>query len=258
MRIGIKLWSENDSVAVDCIKKLYTDGYFDYIELFVVPGSFRAVVDVWASLDVPYYLHAPHSGSGLNLSLRELEGSNAVLLDEVEMYFKALKPERVIFHPGIDGHVRETIRQINVFKKKNFKHFGAALIENKPRVGLNEELCIGSSFEEIQSIINETGFGFCLDIGHAVYYAKWAGKSYFQVVEDFLQLNPHMIHLSDGDQESVKDVHLNYGMGNFDILELLRILPSDSTITIETPRSHNDYGKFIDDASFLKSIRINS
>jgi len=232
-KIGLKLHSTNVALIPTAIK-LKKEGFLDYIELYIVPDSYEKTIDAWKGLDIPYIIHAPHSYSGLNFSIKDYEVKNRYLIGEVDSFRKALKPAKIIFHPGIQGSTNETIRQILLIKKDFPELFDLAIIENKPKIGLKGEVCVGSSPEEIKRIIVETGIGFCLDIGHAIYYSSWANLQYENVIDSFLVLKPHVFHLSDGDMNSKIDLHLNLGAGNFELTTILQKIPREACITIET------------------------
>jgi deoxyribonuclease-4 len=250
IKFGLKIWS-NNTEYINKAHELHRKGIFDYVELYVVPGSKANCLDCWPKNDFPYILHAPHSYSGLNLSVRNCESENRVLIEEVESFSHALKPSKIIFHPGINGSVDETIRQVIIFKGDFQELFKLALIENKPRIGLNEEICVGSSPEEIERIVIETGMGVCLDIGHAIYYAAWANLHYKTVIDKFLGLRPDVFHIADGDVKSKKDSHLNFGNGNFDLRWIIKKIPMNACVSIETEK---DFSLGLSD--FEKDIRF--
>lgn len=253
-KIGLKLHSTNVALIPDALR-LKKEGFFDYIELFVVPGSKKNCLDQWKEKNFLYVLHAPHSYSGLNLSLGSCESKNRLLIDEVDSFCIALKPAKIIFHPGLQGSTDETIRQILLFKKKYSELFESSVIENKPKIGLKTEVCVGSSPEEIEKIMAETGIGFCLDIGHAIYYSAWAGLKYEEVIDKFLKRSPSIYHLSDGDVNSQTDLHLNFGEGNFELAWILQKIPTDSYITIETNKDmEKNLKDFELDVIYLKKL----
>lgn len=235
-KLGFKFWSTNVDYIFASVEGFYRRGLFAYLELFVVPGS-RKSLDQWKSIKVPYVLHAPHSYAGFNLSIKECEAENARLLEEVETFRAVLNPRKIIFHPGINGSIDETIRQVLHFKGNYKELFELAVMENKPRVGLKNEVCIGASPEEIGSIINECKLGFCLDIGHTVYFAKWANLKYEDVIEKFIAMKPDIYHLSDGYTNSMVDMHLKLGEGNIDLHGIIKRIPPSSYITIETNKN---------------------
>jgi sugar phosphate isomerase/epimerase len=170
------------------------------------------------------------------MSLSEGERENRALIDGTEKFRVELRPVHVIFHPGLNGDIFETIRQLRLFKVEYPALFNLALIENKPKIGLKGEACIGSSPEEIKRIVGETGLGFCLDVGHAINYSAWACLKYFDILDIFQSLKPKMYHLSDGDFHSEKDVHLNFGKGNFDLPYIIKKIPWNARVTIETEK----------------------
>lgn len=251
-RLGLKLWSTN-LFYIEPALNFYRKGVFDYVELYIVPTSQKAYLAHWGKTSFPFILHAPHSYSGLNFSQPVLESGNVLLVKEVDTFRADLKPKYIIFHPGIEGSIDETIRQIRKFKKHYPELFASGLIENKPKIGLKQELCVGSSPEEIEKIMTETGLGFCLDIGHATCYAAWANMPYEDVIKSFLELEPNMFHLSDGDVNGQTDLHLNFGLGNFDLPHIITKIPNDAFVTIETDKHDTrDLKDFEKDAIYLR------
>lgn len=237
LQIGIKVHSVNIDLRpflIDAFRK----ECFHYIEIFIVPNS-ADYLKTWQSSGIPCFLHAPHSYSNLNLSIAAQKNGNDSLLKEVDIYRNSLHPKRIIFHPGIKGTILETIEQINFFKRIYPEIFEVALIENKPKIALQGEVCIGSSPDEIKTIMDKTGIGFCLDIGHAIYYSAWANMDYMTVLSEFLRLGPFMFHLSDGVKISQTDIHLNFGKGDFDLKKILHKIPADTYLTIETDHKAN-------------------
>lgn len=235
-KLGLKLWSTNNIYA-NISLELHQKGVFDYIELYVVPGTNKNCLDQWKEKNFSYILHAPHYDSGFNLSLRSWESRNRLLIEEVESFRAALKPAMIIFHSGVHGFIYETIRQILLFKKEYPTLFNSAIIENVPKIGIKGEICLGASPEEIERLTHETGLGFCLDIGHAICYAAWAGIEWELVINQFMKLNPHMFHLSDGNINSKTDLHLSFGEGNYELSSIIKKLPSQAYVSIETKKN---------------------
>ena len=231
-KLGLKLWSTNDGYITPAIE-LYGDKVFDYVELFVVPGSAQ-YLDKWAEINLPIILHAPHSHAGLNLSLKDAESKNKNLIKEVDVFRNVLDPEKIIFHPGTNGSIGETIRQVKVFQDEFPVLFDLAVMENKPKVGLNGSFCMGASPEEMKEFLDQTKLGFCLDMGHAIFYAAWKGADYHDILGQFVKLDPDIYHLSDGDFYSKKDMHLNFGKGNFDLVKIISLIPPHAPVSVET------------------------
>ena len=253
MKYGLKLWSTNDFYINEAVK-LYKNKVYDYIELFVVPNSLKYLI-LWEKLTIPFILHAPHSYTGFNPSLEKYEGDNLKLLSDVESYRKTLNPEYIIFHPGIDGQLSETIRQFNIFKETYEDIFSIALIENKPAVGIKGEKCVGVSVCDISRIMKNTSMGFCYDIGHSICYSNSININWREIFLQFLKLNPNLYHLSDGEIGSTKDMHLNLGSGDYDLRWITDILPQKSRISIETQKhSQNNLNCFLADIDHLRKL----
>lgn len=253
--LGLKLWSVNEHYA-PIAEKLYKEGVYDYIELSAIPGSLPETGSVWKNLNVPYIIHAPHFIQGLNFSDPEKEKSNTDMAAEAFRFADLLKAEYVIFHPGIKGKFNETARQMKKLRD------GRVLVENKPyhvakqAAGLTDkDICVGWSPEQIEYILNETGAGFCLDIGHCFCAANGAGRDKYAMLETFLALYPRMFHISDGEADSPIDKHYPIGKGNYNFKKIFSMLPERKTITLETEKtSKTDLNTFKDDVSAIKAF----
>lgn len=251
LKIGLKLWSTNlnyISVAGD----LFDCKMFDYIELFVVPYSLETMPR-WKELSIPYVLHAPHSAVGLNIADSSRRDANLALVKQVEDFFYALSPAFVIFHPGVEGDLQESILQLRSFGDRFPGMYQKVVIENNPRVGLADERCLGASPEEIRLLLDGTKRGFCLDFSHATCYSVSAKKEWKEEIAKFIKLRPQIYHLCDG-FFSEKDAHEHLGKGNFDLSYLVGFTEADSRITLETNNSSKNLQEFIDDVGFLKAL----
>ena len=252
--IGLKLWNINMDYYYNEAKKLYNNNVFDYIELYIVPGHLD-LIDKWKRIGIPFDIHAPHFAHNMNLSKKEYEKDNYNKYIEVKEYADALNTRVIVFHGGINGDYKETARQIRNFNDDRI------LIENKPYqpLKMNEDnKCIGSKYEEIKYIMEESSCGFCLDIGHAICSANSQGIEPYSFIEKLVTLNPKRIHLSDIDINSKYDQHLNYGQGNLNFNRILSIIPKDINITIETNKiSKTNLDDYADDVYYLKNILSN-
>ena len=244
-KLGLKLWSTNDQ-QIDAAERLYRDGLFQYIELYAVPGSFRSHISFWKNADIPFVIHAPHFMSGMNLADSACLEKNRALSIEALRFADELLADIIIFHPGVNGAIEETAKQICNLKDSRI------VIENKPYYALNDiGICVGSSPSEIKFILENCGIGFCLDVGHAVYAANAVNKDPLGYVFEFMKLNPAICHLFDGDLEGILDQHLNLGKGSFPLKSIINELASDTMVTLETPRSHwNGLKDFEDDVAW--------
>ena len=248
-KIGLKLWNINTDYYYDEAIKLYNNKVFDYIELYIVPG-YLDLIDKWKRIGIPFDIHAPHFAHNMNLSKKEYEKDNYAKYNEVKEYADVLGASVIVFHGGINGDYKETARQIKGFDDDRI------LIENKPYQPLRmteDNRCVGSKYDEIKYIIDESGCGFCLDIGHAICSANSQKIEPYLYIKNLSKLNPKRIHLSDIHVNTIYDEHLNYGNGNLNISNVLNIIPKGINITIETvKKSKHNLDDFKEDSNLLK------
>lgn len=247
-KIGLKLWNVNTDFYLDCAKKLYQEGVFDYIELYVVPNHLNTL-KAWEKLDIPFDVHAPHCAHGLNLSKPELFENNKKLYEESKIYADALSCDAFVFHGGSGGSYQETARQLASFNDKRI------ILENQPLETLafvHEPYYVGASVKEIAYIMENTEVGFCLDIGHCMCAANAFHINPYSHVEQMNAFKPKRIHLSDIHTDTTMDEHCNFGSGNLDFNRLFSIIDTHH-ITIETnKKSKTDLNDFKVDVCFLR------
>lgn len=252
MKLGLKLWSNNtDSYLIEA-EKLYKDGIYNYIELYVVPDTVERI-NKWKKLDIPFTLHAPHFAHGVNLAKKEHEDVNFKIFDEVKQFSKELNAEYIVVHSGIDGRIEETVRQLKEIKLENM------LIENKPYRALPNkmkgEFCRGATFEEIKFVIDEIKCGFCLDIGHSFCSANTINLNPYQYLTKFNMLKPTCYHISDNDINTEFDSHMHFGQGNYNFKKIFGIINTEKNIAIETNKnSKENLDDFVEDVKWLKNL----
>ena len=248
-RYGLKLFSTNDNYISEAVM-LYKKNIYDYIELYVEPCSYIKYLQLWKNLEIPYVIHAPHFRNGLNLAKAGHAENNKILLGEAKAFADALSVDTIIVHPGIAGEIQETSRQLKKIDD------GRIIIENKPYYSLDDDLiCNGSSPEEIKYVIEETGCGFCFDIGHAIYSANARNVDPWKYINMFLDLKPKMFHLTDGDFNSVYDKHDHFGKGSFNLKKIISYIPGKTIITLETEKKYTENLKdFEQDVLYLKRL----
>jgi len=255
MKIGLKLWSTNDNYVTSA-QKLYSDGFFDFIELYVVPGSFVKFKDIWKNFEIPYTLHTPHTIHGFNLALEDSADSNRKLFSEVEKYSDYLDASSIIIHPGIEGELTSTLNQLSKFRDTiGPPTYSKLVLENKPYISLVNTNCRGALLEEVNVILSKTGLKFCLDIGHAIKTALFLKTDPLDYLDRFFKLKPLMVHLSDGNLDNYYDQHLSLGAGEFDLSKILSKIKQNkvSLLILETSKKSQDN---LDDYTFdVKYIR---
>ena len=254
-KIGLKLWSINTDHYYDEAKKLYDQGYFDYIELYAVPNTLDSLKK-WKHLTIPYIIHCPHFMHGFNLAEKSKRQENKKIYHEVKIFADELNASYIIFHGGMDGTIEETVFQLNQIDDSR------ALIENKPYIPLSEKLgityCRGATIDEISFVLQNTRCGFCLDFCHAMCSANWQKIEPYSYVQKFNLLQPKMYHLSDLKEEfSPYDSHYNFGKGQLNFDKILSNLSNNAIVSIETEKkSHENLDDFKDDTVFLRKKLI--
>ena len=253
MKVGLKLYVTNENYLKPAVK-MFNDGVYDYIEVFLVVGKSIENISKWIETEIPLAFHAPHSYGGFNLSLAENEGVNRVIMKEIVEVCSIHKPEYIVFHPGINGKIEETIKQFNNLFDLYPRIRDFAYIENKPLLGMNGERCLGATPEEIKLIRDRTQLKFCLDFGHAICAAASYKLNWKDSIEQFLELAPHVFHLSDGHILSGIDEHLHLTSGDFDLPWCLSRVETNSYLALETEKiSQDSLDDFLGDANFVKT-----
>jgi len=255
IRTGLKLWSAN-ARHLPAARKLYADGWFDYIELFTAIGSFDSTINDWRELGIPLGLHAPHLYGGFHIAGTGTTDNQAMrIFHEVDRFREALSPEYVVFHAAESGTIPVLLRRIELLSQ----HFPClhefVLIENLPRLGLKNEPCEGASPKEMRSILEKTGLRLCLDFGHAISYAAYEKLDGMRVIDELIALDPPVFHLSDGHTALAYDEHLNLGDGNYPLAECLRRVPNGKSLTLETKKkSEEELDDFVEDVRRVREM----
>ena len=233
MRYGLKLFSDNTELAAEADRAVRAN-YFSFVELYAIPGSFKATAHVWRACSFSFIVHGPHHGSGVNLADASRRQENRRRMVDAMRFADALKAPYIIVHGGFGGPLEESAAQIAAMRDERF------VLENTPKIGLNDEVCAGYTPEHLATAIGSGIFtGYVLDVGHALYAANSLKEPWEGFLRRFLALQPVLFHLSDGDSHSEKDVHASIGKGDFDLRRILALLPKDAKITLETPRTPN-------------------
>ena len=248
MQLGLKLWSTNKQY-IEPARELIQNDHFQYIELFSVIGTYNDTIEDWKTLNVPFIIHAPHSGGGINWASSSLREANKKHLEESYRFADQLKAPTIIIHPGIGDSFGEALSQLSALTDTRL------CIENKPHDVQEEFNAIGSTPEEIATIIEATHFKFCLDIGHAICSANSHNADPLDYLKHFQVLNPAMYHLSDGDYKEINDSHLHLGEGSYPFSTILSLLNMSLPISLETSKNYKDrLDDAIPDALFIHKL----
>jgi len=244
MKYGLKLWSINTDLIEQAVH-LIDEKIFDYIELFVVPDS-----DIKPFLiDVPYIIHIPHHKFGVNIGEATIKEYNLQKINESITWADQLNAKYLILHAGHGSmqHATNLLRELSDSR---------LLIENMPKVGLDNEAMIGYSPAQIEELIGDSDMGLCLDFGHAVKAAVSIEVDYKEYVQGFMGLEPKVFHVSDGMLSGERDEHLGIGEGEYDFEFLMGCVGGSGMemVTIETPRGKSLDGD-VKNTYILKNIK---
>ncbi|MBU0477142.1 sugar phosphate isomerase/epimerase [bacterium] len=246
-KYGLKLWSNNERYITQA-EKLYNEKAYDYVELYIVPGTYDKHIEMWNSLKIPYIIHCTHYMHGFNLADKERFKDNLKMFSEVKAFCDKLNGKHIIIHPGIGDSIENTTEQINILSEKRL------LVENMPYVSMFGDDCRGSVYEELKTIVDSCNVGFCLDVAHAITTAFHLGIDSFEYMKKMLSLSPGILHISDGTKQ-IHGKHLNIGDGEFNFEEIKKIIALSSAeyITLELPKENNWIHSFTEDLKKIKN-----
>lgn len=252
IKFGLKLWSIDKEDLFKKAIQLFERGEIDFIELYIVPDSLvSGKSGILNDLkNIPTVIHAPHGEHNFNVF--ELDDS------KIEFFKKQiiktadfLNSKFIILHAEVGDSYKtfeENVRKINDKR---------ILIENMPKVGLNDELCFGYSYEQLK-FIKDCGFNFCLDFGHAIKSAISQKIDYKEFTKKLIsELNPLYFHICNGKINILKDGHRDLFDGEFDIKwikETLLGLEENVYLVFETPKGENGLENDIKNMKYFRLI----
>lgn len=244
VKIGLKMWSANADVLARAGLELLEAGIGDFFELYVVPGTLGQLPRWLPYRRFPVVIHAPHFRHGFNLADAGRERLNRAIFADVGVYAEALQTRCIICHPGTGGAAAETVRQVQGLADERI------ILENKPLLQMPEAIaefgeaaryCRGARYEEFSDLLAATGRGCCFDVVHAMCTANALGLEPYAYAARFLALRPVVYHLTDMPSlADTLDAHIGLGEGELDVARVLRLLPEDAWMTLETPKRHAD------------------
>jgi deoxyribonuclease-4 len=244
IKFGIKLWSTNSDL-LDKAKELIENNVFQYIELTPIPNT---KITPFLVYNLPYIIHITTERHGVNITDKEKKEINLKTIDNCIEWADKLNAKYLILHPGF-GQIDNTIEFLNKMDDKRI------LIENMPKVGLNDERMIGYTAEQVKKLMGDK-FGFCLDLNHAIKAAVSLRRPYKEFIENFLKSEPNMFHISDGKLDNEKDEHLHIGEGDYDFEFLMSCVKKNEFkyVTLETPRT--DLNSLDEDLKNLERLDV--
>jgi deoxyribonuclease-4 len=247
VKFGLKLWSTNGTLLSEAVKLIKKD-VFQYVELMPIPGT---DIRPFLEADVPYFIHATTETYEVNIADQSKQGLNMEALGVCREWADKLEAKYLILHPGY-GSINDAAEFLDRIRDERI------LIENMPKIGINNEKMVGYTVEQVSKLMNNR-VGLCLDFGHAIKAATSLKKDYRESIREFLKLKPRMFHVSDGKLKDEKDDHLQIGEGEYDFDFLISCIKENESkyVTLETPRI---LASLVEDCKNLEELKsqINS
>lgn len=251
-RYGIKLWTKNEESFLKCIQ-LLDEKTFDYLELYIVPDNFNSDSLLQFS-NHEVILHAPSFNHNFNL------------IDKNEVFQKSLKSIKevsevvnsslIIVHPGVQTiDLRQKLFDIVIANLKEIQELGLEIIlENVPALALDSSTkMVASKYEDFKYVTNAAKTLVCIDVTHTICSANAYNIDPLIYLKKFIELDPFMIHFCNGNLESLVDLHLDIDKGNFPLKEILRMIPRNASISLETPKT--DFKGLTNDVRNLELLK---
>lgn len=251
LKLGLKIWSTNTdwfSEAADLCDR----GIFDLIELYLVPGTTLEQIRPLSGL--PVRIHAPHENHGFDPFTYAAE--------HVRQFRELIYPAATLFgsptvvvHSGVGDDEARFAHQLALIADPRL------LVENMPFRALDGRVCFGHSLRQLTYIRQTLGRPLCIDLGHAVKSANSQSLPYQRFISDIVAtLQPDYFHLSDGDQATDHDEHLDLGQGTYDLSWMKQLLTAEATrrdvaVILEVPKNGRDLKNDQANASFWRGLR---
>jgi deoxyribonuclease IV len=235
MKFGVKIFSEREFAD-------YFKDKADFLEVTAILGEDYSFLDDYP---LPVVVHAMHSGFGINFTNVDLFEKNMEAVDFAVELADRCGAEKIIVHVGRLNGERCSVEQVVNFLKGLDERI---IVENLTMRGVEGFF---SRSEEVVEFIGKTGRKICFDVNHAMEVAYNDGVDYYDCVKDFVKMRPEHFHLGGGIVGDVERQHLNFKDSDFSVEKILKMLPSDAWVTIETTTDIEEVEK---DLKFLRRI----
>ncbi|MGA2418078.1 MAG: hypothetical protein ABSF55_02475 [Candidatus Staskawiczbacteria bacterium] len=254
IKFGLKLWSIDSKDLFEEAGQLFKRKEIDFVELYIVPDSLLpGKSDILNCLrNIPTTIHAPHMEH--NFDVFTLDDSKIeIFKNQVIKIADFLNSKFIVVHAMV-GDSQE------IFKKNIIKISDPRiLIENSPKIGLDNRICSAHSYDQLESI-KDSGCNLCLDFSHAIKSAAAQNIDYKKFIEKLIfELDPSYFHLCNGKTNNVKDEHRDLFDGEFDLKWIKNILlklgeKKDVYLVFETPKGKSGLLNDIKNMKYFRSI----
>src|SRR3989338_5999232 len=93
-QLGLKLWSPNTNL-LDIVNYLSQNNIIDYLELYIVPETYKTSVKIWKEAKIPIIIHAPNE-SILSIGTIDRFTKNMQIFSEVQKFADNLNASKII------------------------------------------------------------------------------------------------------------------------------------------------------------------
>ncbi len=253
IKYGLKLWSTDAALFKEAVL-LFNKKEVDFMELYIVPNYLSLEKsDILSDLkNIPTTIHATHSAH--NFDVFKLDDSKVKFFKEQIIKTADLLNSKFIVVHAESGDSFEMFKK-NIEKIKDKR----ILIENMPARGLENEVCFGHSYRQLE-FIHDCGFDICLDFSHAIKSAISQNLDYKEFVKKLIfAFNPSYFHICNGKLDNEKDEHKNLFDGEFDIKWIKKNLlelekEKDIYLVFETARGKNGLEDDLKNINYFRSI----
>ncbi len=254
IKYGLKIWSINNNDLFKEAAELFKRKEIDFVELYIVPDSLSSgKSEVLNYLrDIPTTIHAPHEDHDFDIF--KLDDSKVEFFKKQIIGTADLLNSKFIVVHAAGGDSQEIFKEkVDKIKDKRI------LIENMPKIGLNDEICFGYSYNQLKFIKN-CGFDLCLDLAHAVKSALSQKIDYKKFIEKIIaDFELIYFHISNGSLNNMKDEHKNLFDGELDIKWIKKTLvglmaKKDVYLVFEVPKGPNGLENDVKNMRYFRSI----
>ncbi|VVB78435.1 Uncharacterised protein [uncultured archaeon] len=216
MKIGIKTYSSEKFLE-------YFKENADFFEIMAIESNDYNFLKKFSQ---PIIIHAQHQSFNINNADKLKNKINLSSINFARKLADLANAKRIIVHPGELWYNGPSVEQsIEFIRNINDKR---VIVENMPS---GNELC--SYPQETKGFLKQTNKGLCLDINHAIEAAIYYDKDYIGFLKEFIKLKPAHYHLG-GQKIKEGKTHLSLKESDFDLKKVLKIIPRNANITLET------------------------
>ncbi len=225
MKIGVKTFNNPD----------YLKKFEDKVDFFEIMAIETNNYKFLKNFNLPMVIHSQHRKFGINAADKTKQEKNLSSIRFAKKIADMSNAKKIILHPGDIENKNCSIEQATSFIKNiNDKRI---IIENIPKEAKITRLCTTPA--ETKEFLKATGKGFCFDINHAIWAALFLKEDYIKFIKEFLKLKPNHYHFGGQKIKSSKlkwyeREHLALEESDFDLKEVLQLIPKDAEITLET------------------------